>query len=84
MEGLQVSVSVLLQEQHTDEAEYGEAEWYWQGVTELLLEKYVPVPLCLPQISHGLKWDKNRASSVRDRRLTAWDVARIFDVQNAF
>jgi hypothetical protein len=29
-------------------------EWYWQGETEELGEKPVPVPLCPPQITHGL------------------------------
>jgi hypothetical protein len=28
-----------------------------QGKTELLGEKPVPVPLCPPQIPHGLTWD---------------------------
>jgi hypothetical protein len=47
-------------------------EWYWQGKTEELGEKPVPVPLCPPQIPHGL----NRASAVRGRRLTTWAMAR--------
>jgi hypothetical protein len=29
-------------------------EWNWQGKTEVLGEKPVPVPLCPPQIPHGL------------------------------
>jgi hypothetical protein len=29
-------------------------EWYWQGKTEELGEKPVPVPLCPPQNPHGL------------------------------
>jgi hypothetical protein len=28
-------------------------EWKWQGKTEVLGEKPVPVPLCPPQIPHG-------------------------------
>jgi hypothetical protein len=28
-------------------------EWHWQGKTEVLAEKPVPVPLCAPQIPHG-------------------------------
>jgi hypothetical protein len=32
--------------------------------------KPVPVPLCPPQIPHGLTRDRNRASAVRGRRLT--------------
>ena len=29
-------------------------EWYWQGKTEVLFEKHVPLALRPPQISHGL------------------------------
>jgi hypothetical protein len=29
-------------------------EWYWQAKTEELGEKHVPLPLCPPQIPHGL------------------------------
>ena len=28
-------------------------EWYWQGKTDVLGEKPVPVPLCPPQIPYG-------------------------------
>jgi hypothetical protein len=45
--------------------------WYWQGKTEELGEKPVPVPLCPPQISHGLTRARTRVSAVRGRRLTA-------------
>jgi hypothetical protein len=51
-------------------------EWNWQGKTEVLGEKPVPVPLSPPQIPHGLTRDRTRASAVRGRRLTAWAVAR--------
>jgi hypothetical protein len=34
------------------------------------------VPLCPPQIPHGLTQDRNRASAVGGRRLTAWAMAR--------
>jgi hypothetical protein len=51
-------------------------EWNWQGKTEVLGEKPVPVPLCLPQIPHGLTRDRTRASAVGGRRLTAWAMAR--------
>jgi hypothetical protein len=51
-------------------------EWYWQGKTEELGEKPVPVPLCPSQISHGLTRARIRASAVRGRRLTTWDMAR--------
>jgi hypothetical protein len=39
-------------------------------------EKPVPVPLCPPQIPHGLTRDRTQASVVRGRRLTAWAMAR--------
>jgi hypothetical protein len=51
-------------------------EWNWQGKTELLGEKPVPVPLCPPQIPHGLTQDRTRASAIGGRRLTAWAMAR--------
>ena len=47
-----------------------------RGKTEVLGQKPVPVPLYPPQIPHGLTQDRNRASTVRRRRLTAWAVAR--------
>jgi hypothetical protein len=51
-------------------------EWYWQGKTEELGEKPVPVPLCPPQIPNGLNRARTRASAVRGRRLTTWATAR--------
>jgi hypothetical protein len=51
-------------------------EWNSQGKTEVLGENPVPVPFCPPQIPHGLTQDRNRASAVRGRRLTAWAIAR--------
>jgi hypothetical protein len=41
------------------------------GEKEVLVEKHVPVPLCPPQIPHGLTRDRTQASAVRGRRLTA-------------
>jgi hypothetical protein len=55
---------------------YGHTEWNWQGKTEALGKKPVPVPLCPPQIPHGLTRDRTRASEVRGQRLTTWAVAR--------
>jgi hypothetical protein len=46
-------------------------EWNWQGKTEVLVEKPVPMPLCPPQIPHVLTRDRTRASAVGGRRLTA-------------
>jgi hypothetical protein len=51
-------------------------EWNWQGKTEVLGEKPVPVPLCPPQFPHGLTRHRTRASAVRGRRLTAWAMTR--------
>jgi hypothetical protein len=53
-------------------------EWYLQGKTEELGEKPVPVPLCWPQIPHGLTRARTRASAVRGRRLITWAMARPF------
>jgi hypothetical protein len=41
------------------------------GENRQLGEKPVPVPLCPPQVSHGLTWDRTQASAVRGRRLMA-------------
>jgi hypothetical protein len=38
--------------------------------------KPVPVPLCPPQIPHGLTWDRTRIAAVESWRLTAWVMAR--------
>jgi hypothetical protein len=58
-------------------------EWNWQGKTEVLGEKPVPVSLCPPQIPHGLTRDQIRATAVRGRRLTAWAMARtIYTLNN--
>jgi hypothetical protein len=50
-------------------------EWNWQGKPDTR-EKPVPMPLCPPQIPHGLTRDWTWASAVGGRRLTAWAVAR--------
>jgi hypothetical protein len=49
---------------------------YWQQKTEELGEKPVPLPLCPPQIPHGLTRARTRDSAVRGRRLTSWAIAR--------
>jgi hypothetical protein len=38
--------------------------------------KPAPVPLCPPQISHGLSWARTQAAAVGSRRLTASAMAR--------
>jgi hypothetical protein len=41
--------------------EYGTfVDWYWQGSFKLLGQKPVPVPRWLPQILHGMFWDRTR------------------------
>ena len=42
--------------------------------TEVPGEKYVPVPHCPPKSSHGLTWDKTRASATTGRPLNAWPM----------
>jgi hypothetical protein len=46
------------------------------GETEELRENPVPVPLCPPQILHGLTQVQTRASVERNRLITAWTMAR--------
>jgi hypothetical protein len=53
-----------------------QVEWKWQGKTEVLGEKPVPVPLCPPQIAHVLIRDLTRTSAVGGRQLTSWAMAR--------
>jgi hypothetical protein len=38
--------------------------------------KPTPVPLCPPQIPHGLTWDQTRSAAVGSQRLTARAMAR--------
>jgi hypothetical protein len=46
----------------------------WQ--TEVLVEKFVLMPLCLPLIPHGLPWYWTWASMMRSQHLTAWAMAQ--------
>jgi hypothetical protein len=59
--------------------------WVWKATVEWYSdrgkpmnseEKPVPVPLCPPQIPHGLTRARTRASAMRGRRLTTWAMAR--------
>jgi len=53
--------------QNVDEDEHrANVGRYRQGETELLGEKPVTVPLCPPQTSHGLTWDRTWTSVVRN------------------
>jgi hypothetical protein len=51
-------------------------EWYQQGKTKILREKFASGPVCLPQIPQGVTWDRTHASALSDRGLTARSVAR--------
>jgi hypothetical protein len=61
-------------------------EWNWQGKTEALEEKPVPVPLCPPQMPHVLTRDRIRASAMGSRLLTAWALTRpgLFKICNFY
>jgi hypothetical protein len=50
-------------------------EWYWQGKTEELREKPVLVPLCPPQIPHGL-------TRVKQTRLNSCSLCPVTAVRN--
>jgi hypothetical protein len=51
-------------EKHVEEDECGAwVEWYWQGRTEILGEKPVPVPLCPLQMSCGQGLGSNQGRS---------------------
>jgi hypothetical protein len=45
------------------------------GSNQELRGKTVPMPLCPPQIPHGITRARNRASEVRGRRLIAQTMA---------
>jgi hypothetical protein len=50
--------------------------WVWStgGMTltgKLRFSKKNPLPLCPPQIPHGLAWDKTKAFKVSDQQLPA-------------
>jgi len=56
-----------------DELNKSDEQW-WNDAVEngnSGIKKPVPVPLRIPQISHGLISDRNRSSAMRVRRLTA-------------
>jgi hypothetical protein len=55
-------------------------EWELAGETEVLGKKPAPVPLCPPQISQYLFWDRTLAAAVGSRRLTAWAMARSYQL----
>jgi hypothetical protein len=46
------------------------------GKTEELGKRPIPVPLCPPQIPHGMTRAWTRVSEIRCRRLTTWAIAR--------
>jgi hypothetical protein len=56
----------------------GDLQWndVIDGKTEEPRVKHAPVPLCSPQIPHGLTRARTQASAVRGQRLTAWAMTR--------
>jgi hypothetical protein len=46
------------------------------GKTEAIVETAVTVPLCSPQISNGLTWDRTRAFAITSSRPTDCAMAR--------
>jgi len=51
-------------------------EWCWQEKTEVVGESPVPLPLCPPQIPHGL--NQTGASALRNRRLSPCDIMTLY------
>jgi len=39
--------------------------YYWQGITEVLGEKPVSVPMCLPQEPYELAWNGTQACTAK-------------------
>jgi hypothetical protein len=65
-------------------------EWIWSSDRIILTGEYrrtqrkpVLLPLCPPQIPHGLPWARTQASTVRSRRLTAWLQHNLFPYKSA-
>ena len=52
-------------------------EWYWRDKTEVLGEKPAPIPLCPPQILHGLTWDRTLAFAAQNTEDTANYIYRL-------
>jgi hypothetical protein len=46
------------------------------GGNQSTWRKHTPVPLCPPQIPHGLTWARTRAPTVGSQQLTTWATAR--------
>jgi hypothetical protein len=55
-------------------------EWYWQGKPEDLGEKPFPMPLCPPQIPHGLTQARTWVLTVRSQELTAWATITVWNI----
>lgn len=53
---------------------YGMVEGYWQGKTEVLRWKHIPV-MPHPQIPHRLPCAPTHASALRNLRLNTWTLA---------
>jgi len=62
--------------------EWFNMEHWWNdidGKTEVLGEKPVPFPLCPPQISHGLAWDRTQASEDVDQPPEPLKISLLLD-----
>jgi hypothetical protein len=46
-------------------------EWYWQEHLKYTKKNLSKLPLCPPQIQHGLAWDQTWSSMVKGLWLTA-------------
>jgi len=52
--------------------------------TEVLGKKPIPMPICAPQISYELVWDRTRVFAVTVRRLTVSPMARSCHAEDLF
>jgi hypothetical protein len=51
-------------------------EWFWQGKTEVPVEKPLPATVCLLHVQHGLAWDWTPASMMKGQQLNAWAMTQ--------
>jgi hypothetical protein len=81
--GTSATVGLLYQPLMIDECEAVGGMRIGKG-NRSIRRKPAPVPLCPPQISHDLTWDRTRAAAaVGSRRLTAWAMARPDTISNS-
>ena len=51
-----------------------------QDKIEVLRGRPVQLPLCLPRSPHEQAWDRNRAVTERDQKLTAWSMTQSYNL----